>query len=438
MNAFKSLGLNRQLLNAVEELGYTQPTEIQEKAIPKILNGHHLIGVAPTGTGKTAAFTLPILKKLNYAQGDIPRCVIFLPTHELVYQVHDSFEKLGKYTDLRFVKVFGGGGIKKQREDLDAGCDVIIATPGRFMDLYKTGYINLRAVHTMVLDEADKMMDMGFMPQLNEILEIVPKKKQNLLFSATFHEKVEKLSEDFLEFPLKIEVDQTELTAATVEQFSYKVPNYKTKCSLLLELLKDESLSRVLIFTRTKETAGLLFKFLERKEVGEWSVLHSNKGQNTRINAFTNFQQGKLRGIVATDVVARGIDIEEVTHVINFEMPVMYSEYIHRIGRTGRAKKLGVSITFCSPVEEFHKKKVEEFIGKEITALEIPTNVEISNTPKEEKINYARELDRLKVKEDPTYQGAFHQRKNEGKNRRIDKRTLKAYKFGNKRKKKKK
>lgn len=438
MNDFDKLGLNRQLLNAISDLGYTEPTEIQKKAIPTILNGQHFIGIAPTGTGKTASYILPILKKLNFPQGDIPRCVIFLPTHELVYQVYQNFVDLGKYTELRFTKVFGGGGIKQQRADLEAGTDVIIATPGRFMDLYKTGYIQLKAVKTMVLDEADKMMDMGFLPQLNQILEVVPSKKQNLLFSATFHEKIEKLSEDFLDFPVKVEVNQEVKTVDTVEQFVFNVPNYKTKCNLLLDLLKDESFSRVLVFTRTKETASALFKFLERKEVGAWSVIHANKGQNTRINAFNLFQQGELRGIVATDVVARGIDIEEVTHVINFEIPVMHSEYIHRVGRTGRAKHTGVCITFASPVEEIHMKKIETLIGKEIEQLEIPDDVVIAATPKDERTNYLREVDRLKKKEDPDYQGAFHERKNEGKNKRLNKRALKAYKFSGKRKNRKK
>ncbi|MFT6716661.1 MAG: ATP-dependent RNA helicase RhlE [Saprospiraceae bacterium] len=438
MNDFSEFGLNRQLLNAIDDLGYVEPTDIQKKAIPKILNGQHVIGVAPTGTGKTASYVLPILKKLNYAKGDDPRCVIFLPTHELVYQVHQNLVDLGKYTDLRFTKVFGGGAIKGQREALMEGTDIIIATPGRFMDLYSTGYIHLKSVNTMVLDEADKMMDMGFMPQLNKILEIVPKKKQNLLFSATFHKNIEKLSEDFLEFPVKIEVKHEFKTVDTVDQFLYKTPNYRTKCNLLIKLLEDENLSRVLVFTRTKETAANLHKFLERKEVGAWSVIHANKGQNTRINAFTKFQNGELRGIVATDVVARGIDISEVSHVVNFEIPVMYSEYIHRIGRTGRAKKEGTSITFASPVEEFHIPKIETMIGKEIPLLKIPEDVEITETSKEEAKNYAREMDRLKKKDDPAYQGAFHERKKGMRNNQVSKKNLRAYKFSGKRRNKKK
>lgn len=436
MNDFEQFGLNRQLLNAIDDMGFTEATEIQKKAIPCILNGQHVIGIAPTGTGKTASYVLPILKKLNYAQGDLPRCVIFLPTHELVFQVYQNFTDLGKYTDLRFTKIYGGAGIKQQREELNAGTDVIIATPGRFMDLYKTGYVKLKAVNIMVLDEADKMMDMGFMPQLNQILEVVPKKKQNLLFSATFHKSVEKLSDDFLDFPVKIEIEQEFKTVDTIEQFLYPVPNFKTKCNLLLYLLNSEHLSKVLVFTRTKDTATNLFKFLERKRVGAWSVIHANKGQNTRINAFNEFKEGNLRGIVATDVVARGIDISEVTHVINFDIPVLYSEYIHRVGRTGRAQKTGIAITFASPVEMMHVAKIEELIGKPIPVLGIPNQVDVTPTAPEEKKNFSREIDRLKKKADPTFQGAFHERKNEGKGLKASKRTLKAYKFSGKRKKK--
>ena len=209
---FTDLGLNKQLLTAIEELGYEEPTEIQRRAIPPILSGNHVIGVAPTGTGKTAAFVLPILRKLNYAQAHDPRCLIFLPSRELAHQVYENCLEFGKYTDLRFVKLTGGNGIQAQRLALEDGADVIIATPGRFMDLYFEGAVRLRSVEILVLDEADKMMDMGFMPQLNQILEVIPTKRQNILFSATFHSSVEKLSEDFLEFPVKIEIDKNAKT----------------------------------------------------------------------------------------------------------------------------------------------------------------------------------------------------------------------------------
>lgn len=437
MSNFSDLGLNRQICDAVEQMGYSEPTSIQKKSIPIILNGQHVIGIAPTGTGKTAAFVLPILRKLNYAQGDIPRCVIFLPTKELAHQVYEKTVEFAANTDLRAVKLIGGAGIVAQRNSLSEGCDIIIATPGRFFDLYRDGHIVLKQIQIMVLDEADKMMDMGFLPQLNQILEVLPRKKQHLLFSATFHEKVEALSADFLDFPVKIEVKQEARTVNTVHQQVYHLPNYKTKCNLLLHLLEEESLKKVLVFCRTKETAGNLEKFLSRKNVGEWRVIHANKDQNTRLKAYKDFQADEVRGLVTTDIAARGIDIEDISHVINFELPVMYEEYIHRVGRTGRAKKQGTCISFTSPVEKYHFAKIEELIGLKVENLAIPSSVEVEDTSKEERQNYNRELDRLKQKDNPEYKGAFHERKGANK-KGINKRALKAYKFAKSKKKRKK
>lgn len=435
MTTFQDFDLNKQLLNAIEDLGYEAPTEIQEKGIPPILNGNHVIGIAPTGTGKTAAFVLPILKRLNYAKEEFPRCLIFLPTRELAHQVYTNCLDFAKYTDLRFVKLTGGNGIKQQREDLALGVDVIIATPGRFMELYLAGHIYLKQVKIMVLDEADKMMDMGFMPQLNQILEVVPNRRQNLLFSATFHPNIEKLSQEFLEFPVKIEIEVDHKPPANIDQKLYKVPNYPTKCNLLLKLLEDaEDLNRVLVFVRTKETANNLFKFIQRKNVGTWNTIHANKGQNTRLNAYEQFKNGELRGIVATDVAARGIDVTMVSHVINFDLPVMHSEYVHRVGRTGRAKNKGVAITFASPVEQYQIPKIEKMMQMQIPVYDLPEDLIVVPTAPEEKKLFDRELDRLKKKDDPEYQGAFHQRKNY-KGKKVQARTVKAYKFSKKRKK---
>jgi ATP-dependent RNA helicase RhlE len=432
---FTDLGLNKQLLTAIEELGYEEPTEIQRRAIPPILSGNHVIGVAPTGTGKTAAFVLPILRKLNYAQAHDPRCLIFLPSRELAHQVYENCLEFGKYTDLRFVKLTGGNGIQAQRLALEDGADVIIATPGRFMDLYFEGAVRLRSVEILVLDEADKMMDMGFMPQLNQILEVIPTKRQNILFSATFHSSVEKLSEDFLEFPVKIEIDTNFKPAKNIEQRLYNVPNFGTKCQLLLKLLENEELNRVLVFVRTKETANNLFKFIQRKNVGEWKTIHANKGQNTRMLAYEEFKNGDLRGIVATDVASRGIDITKISHVINFDLPVMYSEYIHRVGRTGRANESGIAITFASPVEQYHIPKIEKMMDMVIPVFSLPADMVIPPTDPDEKKAFDRELDRMKRKDDPDYQGAFHDRKGGYKGKKVSSRMVKAYKFTSAKKK---
>ncbi|GIV39756.1 MAG: ATP-dependent RNA helicase RhlE [Thermonema sp.] len=409
---FEELKLTRQFLNAIEEAGYQSPTPIQEKAIPPALAGHDIIGIAQTGTGKTAAYALPMLMKLKYAQGKHPRGLVLVPTHELTKQVSEAIARLACYTDLRCVPIFGGKGIKKQIEQLAEGVDIVVATPGRLMDVYLAGGLQLKHVKTFVIDEADRMLDLGFMPQIRRILEVLPRKRQNLLFSATFSEKVERLCEEFIEYPVKIEITPQATPAETVEQYLYEVPNIKTKINLLMHLLEQESLKKVLVFTRRRRIATAVYKYLHRK-LGEDSVrvIHANKDQNARTNALDAFRKGELRVLVATDVAARGIDVSEVTHVINFEVPVLYEEYVHRIGRTGRAFRHGTAITFVNPAEEYHIKKIEALIKMKIPRLPLPDAVEVAETPFEEKQEMAREIDKQRKKEDPTFQGAFHEKK---------------------------
>lgn len=412
--SFSDFALNKQLLTAVEELGYKEPTPIQEKAIPTLLHGHDVLGIAQTGTGKTAAYLLPILMKIKYAQGNNIRCVILAPTRELAIQINDAITDFGKYTDLRHTAIYGGLGPKTQIATIQAGLDIIVATPGRFMDLYLRGVIITKEIKYMVLDEADKMMDMGFMPQIRKILEIIPRKRKNLLFSATFPEKVEKFSQEFLEAPVRIEVTPQATTAETIEQQVYAAPNFQTKLNLLGHLFKDkENIKRALVFCRTKTVADLVFKFLDRKIIGKDNVrvIHANKGQNTRINSINAFKSGELRVLVATDVAARGIDVQAVSHVINFDVPVIYEDYVHRIGRTGRANLEGVAITFMTPNEAYHLEKIEEIIRTKIPVLEIPSDIDIAETPFEEQQVILREIDEQKKKADPTFQGAFHEKK---------------------------
>lgn len=429
---FDELKLGKQLLQAVNDLGYEKPTPIQEQVIPKILVGQDVLGIAPTGTGKTAAFVLPILRKLNYAQGESPRALIFVPTRELAVQVYDNAVALAQHTDIRCCKLIGGTGTQSQIQQVREGVDLIVATPGRFMDIYLKGEILLKKVNTMVLDEADKMMDMGFLPQLNQILEVVPNKRQNLLFSATFHPKVEELTEEFLAFPTKIEIEPEKVVVDLVDQYLYHVPNSRTKLNLLVHLLQnEEGFDRVLVFARTRETAENIHRYLNRMDVGDWKAIHANKGQNTRLNAYEEFSEGKIRGVVATDVAARGIDVSEVTHVINFDAPVMYTDYVHRVGRTGRAEKEGVAITFATEVESYHIKKIQALIGQKIPVLAIPDEVEIIETSYGERQAFAREKDRQKRKEDPNYQGAFHEKKKAKANHpnKASRKTIQAYKF---------
>ena len=411
---FTDFNLNKQLLNAIEEAGYQIPTPIQEQAIPIIQAGHDVLGIAQTGTGKTAAYLLPLLMKIKYAQGNDLRALILAPTRELAMQIDEAITALAKYTDIRHVVIYGGLGPKTQLEQIAQGLDILVATPGRFMDLYLRGEIGLKELKTLVLDEADKMMDMGFMPQIRKVLEVIPRKRQNLLFSATFPDKVEELSHEFLEYPTRVEVSPENMTAEMVTQTLYSVPNLQAKIALLAHLFKSPDLSRVIIFCRSKVVANEIFSFLERKIIAEnrIKVIHANKGQNTRINAMDAFKEGNVQVLVATDVAARGIDVQEVTHVINFDVPIIYEDYVHRIGRTGRANHTGQAITFMTIAEEYHIEKIEKIIKMKIPRTEMPANITVQATPYEENQNYLRAIDEQKRKDDPTFQGAFHEKKN--------------------------
>jgi ATP-dependent RNA helicase RhlE len=409
---FEQFKLNRQLLDAVKDAGFETPTEIQQKAIPIILGGQEVIGIAQTGTGKTAAYVLPVLMKIKYAQDSDPRALILVPTKELTLQIAEHTTQLSKNTDLRILPLYGGVGIKPQIEAIQKGVDILIATPGRFMELYLQNELPTKQIKTLVIDEADRMMDMGFLNQIRKIMDVLPRKRQNLLFSATFSEKVEKLSGDFLTFPVKIEVTPQSTPARQVEQVLYHVPNLKTKINFIEYLLQDkEVFSRVMIFTRTKANADAVSKYIERKELGPVRVVHSNKSQNTRINAVNEFKEGNLRVLVTTDVTARGIDVIKVSHVINFDVPILYEDYVHRIGRTGRAFQEGNAITLVTKAEEYHIAKIEKLIREKIKEVLLPSAIEIAPTSFEEKQQMAREIDQQKRKEDPDFKGAFHDKK---------------------------
>lgn len=410
--SWEGLKLNPQLLSAVAEAGFQNPTEIQQKVIPLVFGGQAVIGIAQTGTGKTAAYLLPILKKVNHAQGKDPRALVLAPTKELVVQIAEHAKILAKFTDLRIAALYGGIGPKTQIGALQNGVDILIATPGRFMEIYFKNEIAVKQIKTLVLDEADRMLDMGFMHQLRKIFEVIPSKRQNLLFSATFPAKVDKLSQEFLEFPVKVEATPLTMAATQVEQEMYFVPNLKTKIHLLEHMLQDKTaFNRVMVFARTKESADNVFKYIDRKQLGPARVIHSNKGQNSRINAMNEFKQGDLRILVATDVASRGIDVTNVSHVVNFDVPMLYEDYIHRIGRTGRAFQTGKAITFVTDAEKYHVKKIEELMKEKIRVSKMPTVVKIEETPAEEAKMIAKEIDRQKRYEDPEFRGAFHERK---------------------------
>lgn len=415
---FDEIKLNKQLLNAIEDAGYQEPTEIQSKAIPLIFAGNDILGIAQTGTGKTAAFVLPILMKLKYAQGQDLRALILAPTRELAIQIDKNITKYCKYLDLRHCAIYGGAGTRDQIAQLEQGMDIITATPGRFMDLYHRQIFSTKLIKTLVIDEADKMMDMGFMPQIRQILEIIPVKRQNLLFSATMPDRVLILSEEFLEFPQRVEVSPESMTVDAIDQVLYKVPNFKTKINLLGHLIQKDSFERVIVFVKTKTNADNIYKFIDRKITDSVRVIHGNKAQNTRLNSIDAFRAGDVRILVATDVAARGIDVTLVSHVINFDVPLVYEDYVHRIGRTGRAKNTGVAITFVNEAEQYHIGKIQELIQRNLPQGLVPSEVPVEKTPFEEQQLMAREIDYQKKKENPDYKGAFHEKKKQKHNKR--------------------
>lgn len=412
-NEFGNFAFNRQILSAIADCGFTAPTKIQELAIGPILQGHDVLGIAQTGTGKTAAYLWPILMKIKFAQGDQPRALILVPTRELAIQVHTEALKFGKYTDLRMVCAYGGTGQKPQEEALEKGCDILIGTPGRVWDLYKASAFIPKALKVLVLDEADKMMDMGFYPQIIKFLEIVPRRRQNLLFSATMADKVIRLIETFLEAPIKVEVTPQATPAQTVSQSVYQTPNFRAKIDLLAYLLQyNENIKKLIVFARTRKIAEQIYLYLDKRIAkNQVRVIHANKDQNARLNSINAFRETELRVLVATDVAARGIDVAQVSHVINFDVPIVYEDYVHRIGRTGRAFQAGESITFCTEAEFYHLRKIEKLIKSKIPEKPLPAEIEPLPTPPEEQQAMLRELDNQRKKEDPTFLGAFHDKK---------------------------
>ncbi|MCF8360580.1 MAG: DEAD/DEAH box helicase [Prolixibacteraceae bacterium] len=412
MATFGDFKLTKSVQKGVKEIGFTKPTPIQVEAIPAIKSGQDVLGIAQTGTGKTAAYILPLLTKLVKAEGEDPRVVILVPTRELSIQVGEDIAELAQYTNIRHAAVYGGIGWTKHAELITPGIDVLVATPGRLMDLYNHNVLSLKKVKTLVIDEADRLLDMGFMPQLHTVFNFLPMRRQNLLFSATFSEKVEKLTEEFLDFPVRIEITPSATPVEMVKQQVYHVPNYRTKLNLVAHLLENEAVfKKVIIFCKTKITAETVFKVVHRKAEGEKRILHSNKGQNARINAINAFKNDEVRILISTDVSARGIDASKVSHVINFDVPVNYDDYIHRIGRTARAGNHGEAITLLDPSEEWHFQKIEKLIRMSVPVYEIPAGVTVVETEKADRQLQLREIDRQRKIDDPTYKGAFHDKK---------------------------
>ena len=407
---FQDLNVSKQILMALEEAGFENPTPIQEEVFSVSRSGRDLIGIAQTGTGKTLAYLIPMLMKLHYAQGLVPRALVIVPTRELVVQVCESVELLTEFMDIRCVGVYGGTNIRTQQDRVFEGVDLLVATPGRFMDIYYNGIIRTKMIKTVVVDEADRLMDLGFLPQLKGIFEVLPEKHQTMLFSATFSEAVESLSRDFLNNPVRVEVARQATPVENVKQYRYDVPNISTKINLLKLLLADkENFKKVMIFTETKKNADRIVERLADHWKGELSVIHSNKAQNTRLNALRSFPEGETRIMVASDVAARGIDVQDVSHVINFDIPSLAEEYVHRIGRTARAGKEGAAISFVSEIEEDRFMDIERLINQEVEILDLPEKLEISQLLLEEEQVQTNNSGYQRGK--PQGGGAFHAKK---------------------------
>ncbi len=364
---FRALGLDAKILQAVQEAGYTEPTPIQVAAIPPIIAGHDLIGIAQTGTGKTAAFTLPILTKLA-AQPDGPRnstrVLIVAPTRELAVQIEENVRIYAKHLKLTVATVFGGVGEHPQMRALNANTDIIIACPGRLLDLMQRRNGNFSGLQFLVLDEADRMLDMGFLPSIRQIVRQMPQRRQTLLFSATLSREIEALTHEFQRAPKTVQIGRRANPAETVTQLVYEVPKH-LKPALLFHLLRDPQMDMVLVFSRMKHGADRIARQLEQKGV-RCATLHSNRSQNQRLKALKDFKSGAVRVLVATDIAARGIDVDGISHVVNYDFPMHVEDYVHRIGRTGRANAIGDAISFVTPEDHGELRALERFIGRGI------------------------------------------------------------------------
>lgn len=361
-------------------MGLTQPTPIQQRAFPVISSGRDVIGIAQTGTGKTLAYLLPVLKPWKFMASETPRVVILVPTRELVVQITEVVTQLTQYMSIRTLGVYGGVNINTQKKAVYEGVDILVGTPGRIMDLALDNVVRFDTLQKLIIDEFDEILNLGFRAQVTAILSMMRQKRQNILFSATMTDEVDAMLDEYFDFPEEVSLAPSGTPLEKIEQYVYRVPNFLTKLNLLKQLLhSDPSMERILIFANNKKSVDLIAQALEPDFPEQLGIIHSNKSQNYRLNTMTSFQKGELRGLVTTDVMARGLDISDITHVINFEMTESPEQYIHRIGRTGRADKSGTAISFISPREEEIQLEAEMLMEKELTLIPFPEEIEVVN-----------------------------------------------------------
>ncbi len=417
---FSDLNLSAPLLNALAENGYINPTTIQHRVFPIVMSGRDVCGIAQTGTGKTFAYLLPLLRLWKFSKDKNPQILIIVPTRELVAQVVESVKELSTYMSVVALGVYGGVNINTQWTELQKGVDVLVATPGRLYDLAVNGAFKTKSIKKLVIDEMDEMLNLGFRIQIKNILDLIPAKRQNLLFSATITDEVEKLMDTYFNNPERVEAAPTGTPLENIEQVYYATPNFYTKINLLhLLLSQDETMTKVVVFVATKKIADDLYEQLESKFPGTAGVIHSNKEQNYRFNTVKQFHEGIYKFIIATDIVARGIDISEVTHVINFDVPEVPENYIHRIGRTGRADKQGIAISFITENEKPLQKAIESLMKQSITQIVLPENLIISDLLTEEEMPkvYMKTI-QLKIPKKEESGPAFHEKS--AKNKKVN------------------
>ncbi|WP_308131762.1 DEAD/DEAH box helicase [uncultured Flavobacterium sp.] len=414
MSTFEQFNLPKSLQKAIDDLGFTSPTPIQERSFSVIASGRDMMGIAQTGTGKTFAYLLPLLKLYKFTPTHTPKIVILVPTRELVVQVVEEVEKLTKYMSVRTLGIYGGVNINTQKTSVYQGIDVLVGTPGRVMDLALDNVLRFDETQKLVIDEFDEMLNLGFRVQLTSILAMMRPKRQNILFSATMTDEVDAVLEDYFDFPEEVSLAPSGTPLEKIKQVKYAVPNFNTKINLLKHLLStDESMSRILIFVNNKRFVDMIYDRIEEDFGEQFGVIHSNKSQNYRLTTMHDFQKGDLRGIITTDVMARGLDISDITHVLNFDVAEIPEQYIHRIGRTGRADKEGTAISFVGPKEEDAFIECEMLMDMEVDMLPVPEGVEISTVLIEsEKIKQPIKLLKKVKKEGGS---AFHEKSDKNK-----------------------
>ena len=380
MSSFENFNLGRQLQKAIDDLGFSEPTPIQEKAYSVILSGKDVVGIAQTGTGKTFAYMLPLLHQLKFSKEIPPRILILVPTRELVMQVVENISSYAKYMNVRVLGVYGEANIRLQKEAILNGWDILVATPGRLYDLVHSGALSFKGIKKLVIDEVDVMLDLGFRSQLEKLFDLLPEKRQNIMFSATMTSEVEELINDIFASPEKISVAISGTRLDTIDQVAFPVKNFYTKANLLSHLLRDKKeFKKVLVFVSNKKIADRLFECLEESFLSSMAIIHSNKSQNYRIRSVEDFESGTKRILIATDIISRGLDFSKVSHVISFDTPSFPENYIHRIGRTGRASSEGKSILFYTPSEETLKMEIEKLMAYDIPTQEFPDEVRIND-----------------------------------------------------------